>query len=54
MGEELRLITEVRRRTDYNVRPYSASTACGLIQRSITDANQRQDHRDFDTYGQHA
>jgi hypothetical protein len=25
-----------------------------LVQRSITDADQRQDHRDLDPYGQHA
>src|SRR5208283_1110173 len=43
-----------RRRPHHNVRPYSACTPCGLIQSSITDANQRQDHRDLDTDGQHA
>src|SRR5580658_3453667 len=42
------------RRTDHNVRPYAASTTSRLVQRPVTDANQRQDHGDLDTYGKHA
>lgn len=42
------------RRTKQNIRPHTSSPLRRSIQRSIADANQRQNHRHFNGDGKHA
>ncbi len=39
---------------DYDIRPDSTGTTGCFIERSVTDANEREDHRDLNPDGEHA